>query len=222
MASEVDICNLALAHLGDAATVSSINPPEGSVQAEHCSRFYPIARDALLEMHAWGFATKRVAIAYLTNTWPEWTYAYAVPNDAVNIIAILPSEATNDYSVGINTMFSQTGLPLIAGGVYQPQAFALETQADGTQIIYTNQEDATLRYSALITDTTQFSPLFVVSLSYLLASYLAGPTIKGEIGSAEAKRCLGLFQATFGKASVSDSSQRRNNISQNVGWMTGR
>jgi hypothetical protein len=62
--------------------------------------------------------------------------------------------------------------------VYQPQPYAVETQADGTQIIYTNQEDATLRYSALITDTTQFSPLFVASLSYLLASYLAGPTIK--------------------------------------------
>lgn len=222
MASEVDICNLALAHLGDAATVSSIDPPEGSVQAEHCSRFYPIARDALLEMHAWGFATKRVALAYLTNNWTEWTYAYAVPNDSVNIIAVLASDATNDYSVGINTMFSQTGLPLIAGGVYQPQPFALETQSDGTQIIYTNQEDATLRYSALITDTTQFPPLFVVSLSYLLASYLAGPVIKGEIGAAEAKRCLVLFQGALGRASVSDSSQRKNTISQNVGWITGR
>ena len=37
-----------LGHIGDAATVSSINPPEGSAQAEHCARFYPIARDALL------------------------------------------------------------------------------------------------------------------------------------------------------------------------------
>ena len=50
MASEVDICNLALGHLGDNATVASLNPPEGSVQAQHCARFYPIARDALLEM----------------------------------------------------------------------------------------------------------------------------------------------------------------------------
>ena len=38
MASEVDICNLALAHLGDAATVSSINPPEGSIQAAMVER----------------------------------------------------------------------------------------------------------------------------------------------------------------------------------------
>lgn len=52
MASEVDICNLALARLGDNATVASIDPPEGSAQAEHCARFYAIARDSLLEMHA--------------------------------------------------------------------------------------------------------------------------------------------------------------------------
>ena len=58
MASEVDICNLALGHLGDNATVSSISPPEGSAQAEHCARFYPIARDALLEMHNWNFAMR--------------------------------------------------------------------------------------------------------------------------------------------------------------------
>ena len=36
MASDVQICNIALAHLGDTATVASINPPEGSAQAEHC------------------------------------------------------------------------------------------------------------------------------------------------------------------------------------------
>jgi hypothetical protein len=67
VASEVDICNLALGHIGDSATVSSINPPEGSAQAEHCSRFYPIARDSLLEMHNWGFATKRTNLALLSS-----------------------------------------------------------------------------------------------------------------------------------------------------------
>ena len=51
MASVVDICNQALSHLGDSATVASIDPPEGSAQAEHCARFYPAALAALLEMH---------------------------------------------------------------------------------------------------------------------------------------------------------------------------
>ena len=51
MPSAVTICNLALAHLGDSATVSSIDPPEGSAPAEHCARFYPVALGLLLEAH---------------------------------------------------------------------------------------------------------------------------------------------------------------------------
>ena len=45
MATEVDICNIALAHLGDDATIASLSPPEGSAQAEKAARFYPIARN---------------------------------------------------------------------------------------------------------------------------------------------------------------------------------
>lgn len=222
MASEVDICNLALGHIGDAATVSSIIPPEGSAQAEHCARFYPIARDALLEMHAWGFATKRVNLASLGSGWPEWQYAYACPNDAVNLLAVLPQTATDDYSVGMTYMFSQTGDPIAAGGIYQPQPYNYESLDDGTIVIYTNQENAMLRYTSLVTDTTVFSPLFIVTLSWLLASYLAGPVIKGDAGAAEAKRCLGMATGMLSKATVSDANQRRTTIAQNTPWMTGR
>src|SRR5574343_1420487 len=97
MASEVDICNLALAHLGNVANVASINPPEQSVEASLCAIYYPAARDALLEMQPWGFATKRVALAQITESWPEWDYAYLQPADAVNIIAILSNDAIDDY-----------------------------------------------------------------------------------------------------------------------------
>lgn len=222
MASEVDICNLALGHLGDSATVSSISPPEGSAQAEHCARFYPIARDALLEMHPWGFATKRVNLALLGSTWPEWQYAYAVPNDALNLLAVLPQGSTYDYSVSTQSGYNQDGSPIMAGGSYQPQPYNCETLEDGTQVIYTDQVNAALRYSAQINDTSQFTPLFTVSLSWLLSSYLAGPIIKGEAGAAEAKRCLAMFQIMLGKATTSDANQRRNTITQSVGWMAGR
>lgn len=222
MASEVDICNLALGHLGDTATVSSINPPEGSAQAEHCSRFYPIARDSLLEMHAWGFATTRSTLALLGSAWPEWKYCYASPTDALNLLAILPPQADDDYSSANNYGFTQTGIPLIGSGTYTPQTFSQETLEDGSVVIYTNQEEAVCRYTRFITDTTVFSPLFVDTLSWYLASYLAGPILKGDIGAAEAKRCMGNAMGMLGKAAVSDSNQRRTHIAQNVGWIAGR
>src|SRR6185312_16246570 len=104
--SEVTICNLALAHLGDTATVASIKPPDASVQAQLCARFYPVARDALLEMAQWGFATRRVQPAQVTaptvtdadgNTKQTWLYAYAVPSDMVNVQAVLDQDAADDY-----------------------------------------------------------------------------------------------------------------------------
>lgn len=216
MASEVDICNLALGHLGDTATVASLDPPEGSAQAEHCARFYPIARDSLLEMHPWGFATKRVQLAQLGTGWPEWDYSYAQPADALNIIAVLPPYATDDYSQGLSNV------PVAAGGSYVPQAFSCELDANGADVIYTDQEDAVLRYTALVTDTTKFSPLFVMSLSWHLASMLAGPILKGDVGAAESKRCTAMMQAYLSKATESDAGQRRINPQHNVGWINGR
>lgn len=222
MASEVDICNLALGHIGDSATVSSINPPEGSAQAEHCSRFYPMARDSLLEMHNWGFATKRTNLALLTSNFSEWKYCYAIPTDAVNLLAVLSSAATDDYSVPLQYSASVMGVPIAMGGVYEPQPYTAEALDDGTEVIYTNQDAAMLRYTSLISDTSKFSPLFVESLSWLLASYLAGPVIKGDAGAAESKRCMQAFLLAYGKATVSDANQRRTQIMQSVGWMAGR
>lgn len=76
--SEVTICNLTLAHLGDVAMVASIKPPDSSVQAQLCARFYYVARNALLEMSAWGFATRRVRLAAIER--PEhhhtWRHVY--------------------------------------------------------------------------------------------------------------------------------------------------
>ena len=216
MASAVDISNLALAHLGDTATVASLDPPEGSAQAEHCARFYPIARDSLLEMHTWGFATKRIKLAQLGNGWPEWDYAYAQPSDAINIIAVLPPEALDDYSQSI------TNVPLAAGGGYVPQAFSCEVNSDGAEVILTDQAEAVLRYTSLVDDPTKFSPLFVVTLSWHLASFLAGPLLKGEEGANESKRCAAMMKAFLSSAKESDSGQRRIAPQHSVSWIVGR
>ncbi len=201
MASEVDICNLALARLGDNATVASIDPPEGSAQAEHCTRFYPVARDSLLEMHAWKFATRRVLLAQLTtDTW-NWSFAYAEPTDALKLLAVLPASASSDADT---------------------QDYEAETDGSGAPIILTNQEGASLRYIAHVTDTTVFSPLFVDALAWLLASYLAGPVLKGDAGAAMAKACLQSFMLALSNAKVSDANQRKVRPEHNPAWIAGR
>lgn len=224
MASEVDICNLALAFLGDSATVSSINPPDQSAQAGHCARFYPIVRDALLEMHYWGFATKRVALAYAPNN-PSttWKYAYLPPSDIINFIAILDPLAADDYSAGLQMAGTIPGSIQSGIGVYTPQNFQVETNTDGSPIILTNQLDAVLRYTAAVTDTTQFSPLFVEAFAMLLSSHLAGPVLKGAEGRAAAKELIKEFFTWWKEQAIeSDANQRRTNPMPSPSWMINR
>jgi hypothetical protein len=79
-----------------------------------------------------------------------------------------------------------------------------------------------LRYTSRVTDTTKFSPLFNMSLSWLLASMLAGPVIKGDAGAAEGKRCYQMFQAHLVEATQSDAVQRQTKPKQVVPWLAGR
>ena len=230
MASEVDISNLALGHLGDAANIQSISPPDGSAQAEHCQRFYPIARDSLLEMHNWSFITKRVALAQLANVASGWAFCYAQPTDLLNAISVLDPYAQDDTSVGIPTASQWTETPLNNGGVYTPQPFQLESAADGTDILYTNQSNAVLRYTARITDTSKFSPLFVDCLTWYLASMMAGPVMKGAEGAKMGASCrLIAFgqdgkSGVFGRAQSSDANDKRSTTRDRhqVSWINGR
>lgn len=222
MASEVDICNIALSHIGDSSTVTSIDPPEGSAQATHCQRFYPIARDSLQEIHTWGFCTKRIALSLLDTTVSTWKYVYAAPSGVLNYLSILADDAPDDYSQDFPISYTQTGIVNTGQGMYTPQPFEIETLQDGTEVIYTNQENATLRYTVSVIDPTMFSPLFVDALSHYLAAKLAGPVLKGEVGRAEAKGQLQLFASVMARATVSDSNQRRVLVKQSTPWMQAR
>ena len=85
-----------------------------------------------------------------------------------------------------------------------------------------NVENAVLRYTAYVRDTTQFSPLFVVTLSHYLASYLAGPILKGDVGAAESKRQLQIATVYQSQAEVSDANQRKSTVEHIVPWQAGR
>lgn len=237
--SEVTICNLALGHLGDTANIASLT--ERSVQAQLCARFYPIARDALLEMSTWGFATRRVKLALVANPtlaiaqgvdatadMGTWRYAYALPSDVINAIAVISAEAPDDYQAQFGSAlddhppFAQGYLPVPGAPTNVPQPYAIETQTDGSEIVLTNVCDAVLRYTVVVTDTTKFGPLFTVALSWLLGSMLAGPILKGDVGAAAGERCLTMFKSFEGMAESSDANQRKTNVEPSVAWIRGR
>lgn len=193
MATVVDICNLALSHLGDKATVASIEPPEGSPQASHCSRFYPVARDFMLEAHDWGFNTARAMLAdqsVATAPPAPWAYTYALPANCLRLLAVLPPDADSEDL---------------------QQAYVRET-ASGADVIYCNQENAVARYTWRVLDPTRFSAVFADAVARLLASYLAGPVIKGDEGARMADAQFKAALSIIERAKLSDSRQTRTDI----------
>ena len=200
----------------------SISPPDPSAQAGHCARFYPMARNELLEMYSWGFATKRVALALTTDTVSSWQYVYEAPADSVSPQVVLSAGAGDDWSTPImmpNTLtYATTGMM----GVYAPQPYRMGQGSTGATVIYTNTPDAVLIYTAIVSDPSRFSPLFISTLSYFLAAKLAGPIIKGQEGRAVAAQMLKLGQDVYSRAVESDANQQRTDIKQSVSWQVNR
>jgi hypothetical protein len=233
MPAVVDICNVALAHIGDTANVQSIDPPDSSVQAKYCAQFYPIALKALLELSTWGFSTKRAQLASVDNPSSTWLFAYAMPANVINAISVLAPDALDDYSQNFGVQQQDTLAAVWpvypdfawfdpAANCYTPQPYSIEIDDDGNQIILTNQQNAVLRFTMFVTDPTRFSPLFVLALSYLLASMLAGPIIKGDAGAQMGAAMLKMFESIEIQGEASDASQRRTVVRQAVPWMAGR
>jgi hypothetical protein len=211
MASAVEICNMALAYLGDRANVASIDPPEGSTEAEHCARFYPIARDTLLEAHCWNFATRRAQLAQLSITPIGWDYAYARPSSALRVFSIFSANMQREYGL-------DNGVP------FDPpqQDFICESDDNGTPIIFTNQASAYAKYTIRVTDTARFSPLFVNTLAWHLASMLAGPIYKGDVGMKQAQYCAQMMNAFLAQAKNADANQRKIPNTSQAPWINAR
>lgn len=151
MATEVSICNLALSNLGDAQTVNSIDPPDGSAEASKCAQFYPIARDAILEDHEWSFTIRHQSLASLGSPPADWRYRYALPAGCIEMLRVAPPDS------------------------HEAKDFIVEGDDAEGFVILTNVEQAVARYRVRVTDTTLFPAKFTQALSWLLASYLAVP-----------------------------------------------
>jgi hypothetical protein len=195
MASAVDICNMALSALGEDALVVSISPSDGSVQAGHCVRFYPLARTEALEAFDMAFSARRTDnLAEVESDSDAWAFAYALPANCLKVRKVLPDGET-DESKGANFDVME-------------------------RVLYTNEETPTLIYTTDVTDTTKFTPLFTRTVSLFLASYLAGPIKKSTDGG---KSYFDAAMAAGAKAAATNanaSSQLTHD--EPAHWITGR
>lgn len=159
---KIDICNMALASLGQ-ATISDLK--EENERARRVSLFYEPVRKELLRMHDWSFA-KRVAkltpIQLSEEENPSEFYkAYAYPAGAL-------------YVTNVFYKYAKNRIPFKE--VYSAK--------QAKRCIVCPREDVWAEYTQDITDTELFTPDFAQTLSLALAADLA-ITLTGDTNLAQ-------------------------------------
>lgn len=194
MASVVEICNMALARIGVSSFISNLNEP--SNEARVCSLFYEPMRDFALRDGLWNFAKKQQQLADAGTPPEQWSFKYALPDDFLKARFIwMPGTPVlpGTYEVPGQTIF------------IQEQRVRFEIALSGGQkVLYCNQPEAELVYTARVEDTTLYDPIFVSALSYLLASEIAMPL---SVQPNLAKAALDRYQLVASMASAHSMSE---------------
>ena len=153
MASEIEICNLALSRIGQTQPIASFT--EQSKAAEVCAQAYEFCRDLVLQDHMWPFATSWKVLAQMTDPPTNWGFRYSYPADCLDlrylVIPGMRNPSADEYPV------------------FEIQLY------NGQKTVITDTRDAQAVYTAGVTDPTLFSPMFVNALAWRLAQEIAMP-----------------------------------------------
>lgn len=199
MSSAVSICNLALSNVGK-DNINDLDEP--TAEARACRQFYDHVRDTLLQVYPWRFAGKTVALAEIENDKPgQWAHAYKRPTDCLKIRWVRPEYSLND--------------PCSA----DPQEELAHPHDVEGQTIYSNLSPAFLRYTFRLTDPTRFSPLFVETMSWHLATRIAMPLTRDPKTRAD---CYQLAIATQATAAAADANEVRETSDHTSEYVTER
>ena len=161
--SPIDICNMALAHLGD-RRISRLDDDAQVSDAlvRYCSEFYAQARQEVLAAHRWTFAKNAVELSRRTDvTVIGFSYAHQLPENLIRLMRLVP------------------GAQAVVANVVQPTVFQ-STQIDRFKIVgtkvWTDYEHIAIEYVQDVNNPDDWTPHFRAAVARLLASYLAGPT----------------------------------------------
>lgn len=188
-ASETEIANLALSHLG-VGTRIAVLATERSQEANACRQFFDICRDAMLRDFSWPFATKIVDLVQVEED-PnvEWAYSYRYPSDCLKLVRILS---------GVRNDTRQTRVPTKI------------VQDDDTtgKIILCDLIDAQAEYTYCPTQIERWPADFVMALSFRLASYIA-PMITGADPFKLRPQAMQFYEFEVGKAKANSANEEQ-------------
>lgn len=163
--SPVLIANMALSNIGARSKIEDFS--ELSPEARQIRIWYDFSRLSTLEAYDWNFARKRLKLALHEEAAPEgqWVFRYQYPADCVNARRLEnPTIISTPINIFQPVNFDQS----------DAVPFHVESSSDGTSnSILTDLPEATLIYTFDQEQSSMFTPYFVKSFSFHLASQIA-------------------------------------------------
>jgi len=209
MASEVDICNLALGHIR-AGTINSLD--EQSVQARQCKTLYPLLRDQMLQDSPWQFAGSIKPLVLLVQDTFNWAYTYQYPSDCLRVNRVMPNyEAINADNRTSGLYYTHR-----AGGIVGPLPDALIEYkvilASNNRTIGCNYSDVYIDYRARVENPSLFSLNFIMALSHLMAAELAVPIAGVEAGRGLRSDSMSMYKGYLSAGIANELNEQKKEI----------
>lgn len=215
--SVVDICNLALTHIGEKGNVSSVNPTDGSTMGDACSTFYPISLATILDRHPWNFASKRATLAELPDEDASpYLHAFALPNDCRRVLKLEPLPADWDC---LSLPFAWDNTVRFMEAYESLYEVVVGTSG---QVLLSNAENVRIKYIVNDPKPSTFSAPFIDALAWHLAAQLVGQTVREDTSFNMVGYCLRMYETAFAQAAQADSRQKRYGIFGMPLWISGR
>jgi len=183
MNSDTEICNQALAHLGE-RPIASLN--DDSAAARACQLLYIPTRDEWLRSHRWNFAVTRTKLSRLADNPPfGWDFQYQLPEDYLRALEVNDSEA----------------------GDWVSDEWIIE----GRRLL-TNAPEVNFVYIKKVTDVSDFDSLFAQALALKLAIKLS-EAIRGTTNkSAELTTMFERMSAPLARRIDANEGRRRKGL----------
>jgi hypothetical protein len=180
MASQIDIVNLALTHLG-CRLIASMQ--ENSEAARRAGVVWGPAVDEVLREHAWNFSTIIQPLALAANdTVMGWSYVYAYPAKCLKVRRVL------NQAIFDNISSDPTGDDMDFWGRMRTRAQDFREMigpTTGNQILVSQLSSAYAEFTYAMYDVSRWDSQFVKAMSFKLAAELA-PHLTGKEDRAAA------------------------------------
>lgn len=236
MADQISIANRALLSVGARAQISSLNPSDGSVEADAISILWTPTFEALARAAQWNCLTRQVTLSLLAAAQgtPEnsegdslpipptpYLYQYAYPSNCLDVRYVVPSLPSNEGGTVPATTINNAAGAWIPSQGQIPYVVSTVSTVNGSpvNVILTNQDQAQVVYTLNQPNPAGWDSLFQSAMVASLGAYLV-PALTLDLSLMQLS--ISTAEKAIMQARVADGNEGVTTMDHLPDWMRAR